>query len=932
MSKEAIKKITGEISLYNLQDGTGGGEGRGIDRIRTFYQWSTKTTLPLEDDELQPGIGTTFIIEENALKAKYQDLDASLVCDLKTILNIKYNGKLWKLAASDGIIYPFTGWLENEIPPKPEGNYHLWTLLVFEYTDNSESTYSLIPPGQDGQPGAPGKDGNELDIRLNFEEIVKFYNDETKNFDYSPSILQISAISNKDLIDFDYENCKFSIEINLITDAGIWGAIPAELKENGRAYYVNVANALSAISTAEHAALRVSLLEKETGNILIQKLIGIQYGSSEDMAKLALKANGLVQAVYGTKLQFNADGLKMINNDNKIVFYADEQGDLTLTGTINATAGEFSGSLKSVTGQIGGFALTNNFMFTDYAGRIESTSIDEIKMNSPLVIDGQNGKIIANDIVLGTGATIKEYLVLKDENNYEIKLANPISNNNNFISIGKILNDTDKEPYEIFTLNRDGLLRIKNQQDSISLGFDNQNYPYLAIKGTGSYIEGTNFRITPDYANFSNINCSGKISTIVFEKNKVQSVGGSMIFKTAFKIDTIYEEENYLILELDADVPKQDEPPLISGGFRIWLINNDGAVAKSYCLGEDENTDGKVLKLLKSKSESWSDYENWKSIIVIGADSDLAIGLNSSTVSISEPTILGEENSIFYPQGLTMHSIQQARDGKMPFLFLGNLNSLNRTSEGIIGYGLYASQVYLNGSLTTKIVDEENYAGVNTLSSVDATIFKDKDIKQIKSEEGLIADTSKIIFWGGAKGNAKADIQIAPFQVTQAGSIYAQNAFFEDSVFAGGTISSAEIHTAKIIGKGKNEKEEDIGGLEIYDTSGGIKFMASDDSTVPTLNINHKGFSVKNKNFVTIGTADEIKIEADVVCTDSITTSSTKLELQGQQISLKSGSSVPLFVEQNKVVIEGVLSLSTKMKYEPVSNGYDLYIGVKKEE
>jgi hypothetical protein len=72
-------------------------------------------------------------------------------------------------------------------------------------------------------------------------------------------------------------------------------------------------------------------------------------------------------------------------------------------------------------------------------------------------------------------------------------------------------------------------------------------------------------------------------------------------------------------------------------------------VAKSICLDEDEGTDGKVLKLPNSKIESWGDYESWKSIIVMGADSDLAIGLNSSTVSISEPTISGKENSIFYP-------------------------------------------------------------------------------------------------------------------------------------------------------------------------------------------------------------------------------------------------------------------------------------------
>ena len=68
-------------------------------------------------------------------------------------------------------------------------------------------------------------------------------------------------------------------------------------------------------------------------------------------------------------------------------------------------------------------------------------------------------------------------------------------------------------------------------------------------------------------------------------------------------------------------------------------------------------------------------------------------------------------------------------------LFLGNLD---RTSLGT-GYGLYAENVYLDGSLTTKSVNTK-YAGVNTYNGVSKT-------KNIKSSEliEIIEDKSENI-------------------------------------------------------------------------------------------------------------------------------------------------------------------------------------------
>jgi hypothetical protein len=102
-------------------------------------------------------------------------------------------------------------------------------------------------------------------------------------------------------------------------------------------------------------------------------------------------------------------------------------------------------------------------------------------------------------------------------------------------------------------------------------------------------------------------------------------------------------------------------------------------------------------------------------------------------------------------------------------LSLGLLDKLGKS--GITGYGLYAENVYLKGSLTTiSTGDSVSYAGINTTNGIEATIFKSTSIAGTP-----IDDTSSIIFWAGANPKAVNDetlseegkmakaIQSAPF-------------------------------------------------------------------------------------------------------------------------------------------------------------------------
>ena len=133
-----------------------------------------------------------------------------------------------------------------------------------------------------------------------------------------------------------------------------------------------------------------------------------------------------------------------------------------------------------------------------------------------------------------------------------------------------------------------------------------------------------------------------------------------------------------------------------------------------------------------------------------------------------------------------------------------------------MGYGLYGDNVFLNGTLTTKVPNngQSTYAGVNTVSGVSYTIGKHDD------EE-------KIVFWAGATGKEDTQIQASPFQVTDKGNLYAKKGYFTDSVFSdsiieGSTIRGADIYTANIHGWDFNGKQ--TGALNIYNTSAGIIF------------------------------------------------------------------------------------------------------------
>jgi hypothetical protein len=215
-------------------------------------------------------------------------------------------------------------------------------------------------------------------------------------------------------------------------------------------------------------------------------------------------------------------------------------------------------------------------------------------------------------------------------------------------------------------------------------------------------------------------------------------------------------------------------------GFLINVLNEENYLVSKEGEGFNTNDEGNFI-LNPSKY-----YEH---------NSSLLMGINSGDVAVGDGVIL--------PRGLTISELHLDKELKIPNLFLGDLQSLKIiTGEEYTGYGLYADNVYLNGSLTTKS-DTGSYAGVNTINGV-------------SGDKNIVGTTANIIFWSGAKDRSEKAIQDAPFQVTEDGYVYLRN-----SLIAGGELRAAKI-------RGWNNGEESA--LSIYDTSSGISFKTDNDN------------------------------------------------------------------------------------------------------
>lgn len=674
-------------------------------------------------------------------------------------------------------------------------------------------------------------------------------------------------------------------------------------------------------------------------NLLAVKPIQFEFGTSEDMAKFALTANDIQMAVNNSKLVFDATdgltvrngGLHIVGTDGTTLMEYDPNGralrivgsgdftgtvhatDGDFTGTIHATNGEFKGTINATTGNIGGFIINSKGLYSKGGAETEN-GYDTSNSNIRLL--GESGQIYAENITLGVGAKIDKYIELGK---------------------ARLWNPDDKDA-------GNKLL----EAGGISLSQKGE----LILDGDDSKIYGNSFSITPDMAIFNNVNVYGKISTVVFEQNHVQSVGGAMIFKPSYKVEGCMTINNKTVLTLDKEFyGKIDEG---ADKNYVYLVKEDGSLIQNLSIIE-KNSEYKTVTLSSNLNLSSEDGSSpLVSLIDIGTEGSLVIGINSNDGG----------TGFLRPCGLTIAEFNNSNRFQNPKVFLGDLDKsgiIFKGSQGSKGFGLYSENVYLTGSLTTQRNEGSGstYAGINTLNGATASKFAQNN--------NATDDTSKIVFWAGATD--MSSITNAPFQVTEQGSLYAAQGLFEGAIISKSIIKGTDIYAARIHGEGESPN-----GLSFYDTNNGIVFYNGDSHVDPqskeeeVFSIGKNGLKTKDDYFIKIqnGQNDQgeqvryIKFVGDEIQTSDYFTNKTgasflhlkdnqilgshieennsekihaNISFDEEELSFGLNTQGDFVINSNEIQLnKGTVKMNKtvlfgeRLKYEQTTGGYNLYV------
>ena len=518
-------------------------------------------------------------------------------------------------------------------------------------------------------------------------------------------------------------------------------------------------------------------------------------GSFGNNNQVEISKNGLI---------ITGGGLVIQDNGGEVLLGFTDEGNLSISGIINAQAG----------GTIGGFTIKGDQL---------------ISQNQDIVLNGEEGTIVANNITLGKGAKIDNFIWLGKK----VKLFGA-DNETKVLETYKTITDSTKPSVDntnliaVTTLYQDGSLKLgENINFTPSTG--EGKFGNITIDGKNSIIGGNRWSITPTIATFSNIDLgTGTIHAARFEINQTQLVGGSMIFKQAysgtFSIESSEDGRNIgkfiftdkqkkELKNTDTSIGEGDTDASIGEGdtdtsisfINHWVIftSHNRLLLNGDCYKvSDYNDNDGVLSFNPSPFLAES-AEFPDGIIDLG---EIDTENTSWTIAINSET--GSLGSFGGGRGLTITEF--LNDGNdlitnTPRLFMGDLSGLNSIDiQGYTGVGLYCDNVYLKGEMTT----EKKEAGIST-----------KGEHFITDSNGKII--SSIVLWAGADNTVGADnmatdpILNAKFRVTDNGKVYADEGFFTNSIIKG-----SNIYAANIYGTGPNGA-----ALSIHDTTQGIVFL-----------------------------------------------------------------------------------------------------------
>lgn len=599
------------------------------------------------------------------------------------------------------------------------------------------------------------------------------------------------------------------------------------------------------------------------------KIKGNIYATGGEIGKINITESGL---------EIKDEGTFVIYNDKEDkVFYADDNGNLQLKN-IHALDGYFKGTIVAdnltvTEGSIGGFNIINKKEEEVEESYLQSS-------NGNIKLDGLNGLIEAEQIHLGTGAKIMDYIELEGQiidNEEKLPSAfiyNPAKNGGKFIEAGALKID-NKGTIESGTITIDGV------NSKIYIGdFSNPENPEkdsIIFDGSNKTLSSNSWTIAPDKATFNNITARGSIQAATFEYGKVQTVGGILFVKASSTVKNIsgnvvtvecnennlfdvndlccfseflgMEELNssniYKVIRfLNNNKTELELASIDNKKINLETIDKDLIGSPFFKLANtseyilvDKPKQEDILKYYEKKSDTGEYFQTKDEKLVEGKQyyiinttsyfsDNFSIGINST----SNDSFLSSQSISFNELILEGNSYKN----KIRML-LGDLKNI-----GYKDYGLYADNVYLEGRLVSKDSSNNLTAGINSKGQ--------GDMPDENSNFPWYNNGGKIILWGGS--SEPLDAKNANFKVDDKGNLYASSGYFEGAIITNSTIEAAEIRTATITGTGKEKNKTDSYGLIIKEVNNGIVFKGTDKNNkeITYFNLSDSSFETKDLN------------------------------------------------------------------------------------
>lgn len=387
-------------------------------------------------------------------------------------------------------------------------------------------------------------------------------------------------------------------------------------------------------------------------------------------------------------------------------------------------------------------------------------------------------------------------------------------------------------------VNLDGILKVGDITLTSDDGGRIENGLMWYIDGKGN-------------AEFNNARIRGELSTVVFKKETVAAVGGSLLISPSqilqFPLYTDGQDPNYgygYILPRSGQESFGIEWNTVTKLYISWT-NSEGGItefqdipllhtAEYFKTFDDEKQTGKTYYIYNEQTEEYEEFEgeNFEegvfyyeydsgtrrfyidALSIPAGASIISIDENTSSIKLASSQVVGDEN--YGPQ-----IIMRGSNSNSEVVYIGNLRkqlagtAFENISEDARGSGIYTNNAYLEGRLYLP------QAGV--------------------TNEDTEYEGSAIRFWAGAAPEHKDE---APFIVTQDGNLYATKGIFSGEVRATNSTFSGWLRVAGIL----IEDDDDIDDAALtnefyvaYDNENTPGFPTIDDYIV---RINKDGLSI----------------------------------------------------------------------------------------